>query len=149
MSRIVSAFDTNVLVYAFNAGAAENSTARRLLEVHAPNPDMVISELVLVEFYILLRNPTVFAHPLDAAVAGALVQSLRRHPRWRLVDHEPGVMDEVWAAASKPSFSRRRIFDVRLAAGLRRHGVTQLFTRNVDDFTGLGIPQVVDPFAGI
>lgn len=139
--------DTNLLLYALNAAAPENARARAFLEQQARDPDTVISELVLVELYVLLRNSAVVARPLDAPTAAALVGRFRVHPRWRLVDHDPAVMTEVWRAAATDGFARRRIFDVRLALGLLRHGVTRFATRNPGDFEGLGFEQVFDPLA--
>ncbi len=141
----VTAIDTNILLYALNASVPEHQAARRFLDARQRDSDTVLSELVLVELYVLLRNPAVVARPLDAPAAAAVVARFRRHPSWQLVDHEPAVMDEVWAAAAEPGFARRRIFDLRLARGLVRRGVTHLATRNVRDFEGLGFDQVFDP----
>lgn len=142
-----TAIDTNLLLYALNASVPEHTAARQFLEERRADPDTVLSELVLVELYVLLRNPAVVPRPLDAPAAAAVVDRFRRHPRWKLVDHDPAVMDEVWAAAARPSFARRRIFDLRLAKGLVRHGVSRFATRNVGDFEGLGFAEVFDPLA--
>jgi toxin-antitoxin system PIN domain toxin len=140
-----TAIDTNILLYALNASVPEHAAARRFLDDRRGDPDTVLSELVLVELYVLLRNPAVVQRPLGASAAAAVVERLRRHPAWQLVDHDPGVMDEVWAAAAAADFARRRIFDVRLAKGLVRRGVTRFATRNVRDFEGLGFTEVFDP----
>lgn len=142
-----TAIDTNVLLYALNASAPEHGAARRFLEARRDDPDTVLSELVLLELYVLLRTPAVVSSPMSAVDAAGVVATFRRHPAWRVVDHPVGVMDEVWRRAATPGFARRRIFDVRLAVGLRRHGVTRLATRNVRDFEGLGLDEVFDPLA--
>jgi toxin-antitoxin system PIN domain toxin len=143
--RQVVAIDTNILFYAANADCPEHDAARGFLESRRRSADTVISELVLVELYCLLRNPTLCARPMDAPSAAASVGAYRRHPRWRLVDHHPDSMDRVWAAAGAVGFPRGRIFDVRLAESLRLHGVTELATRNVRDFEGLGFERVFNP----
>jgi uncharacterized protein len=143
-----TAIDTNVLLYALNASAPEHPVARRFLDERVGDDAIVLSELVLVELYVLLRNPAVVARPLSAEAAAALVQRFRRHPSWQLVDHDPLVMDRVWADAARPDFARRRIFDVRLAHGLQRRGVTRFATRNVRDFAELGFDEVFDPLSG-
>jgi len=43
---------------------------------------MALSEFVLTEFYLLLRNPAVLAHRLTAPEAVGVIQSYRQHPRW-------------------------------------------------------------------
>ena len=143
----LTAIDTNILLYALNRDFPEYETARVWLDARRRDPDTVVSELVLVELYVLVRNPSVFRRPLGAVDAAAVIASYRRHPAWRIVDHEPGVMEGVWERASVADFARRRIFDVRLALGLIRHGVTQLATRNIGDFQGLGFEKVWNPLA--
>ena len=143
--RVVTAIDTNVLLYALNADAPECAPARAFLEARAADPDTVLSELVLVELYVLLRNPKVLSRPLDAPAAAATIRRFRQHPAWQVVDHDPAVMDDVWRTAATAGFPRTRIFDVRFALGLVRRGVTHLATRNVRDFADLGFTSVFDP----
>ena len=137
--------DTNVLLYALNSDTPEHCAARTFLEAHADDSDFVLSELVLVELYVLLRNPAVLRKPLGAEHAVAIISQLRDHPTWQLIDHQPEVMGEVWEAAGRRGFARTRIYDARLALGLRRHGVTDFATRNVRHFDRLGFRKVWDP----
>lgn len=146
MSARVS-FDTNILLYALNADCTEHQVARELLAASANSADVVISELVLVELYLLLRNSRVLTTPLSAADAVSVCTTWRTHPRWRTVDGAD-VMDDVWPIAASAGFARRRIIDARLAFSLLRHGVDTLYTRNTRDFAGFGL-TVVDPFAAV
>src|SRR5688500_12638778 len=82
-----TAIDTNILLYALNASVREHLAARRFLDERRDDPDTVISELVLVELYVLLRTAAVVSAPLSAPAAAALIQHFRRHPSWQLVDH--------------------------------------------------------------
>jgi predicted nucleic acid-binding protein len=100
-----------------------------------------------VELYGLLRNPAVLADPLPAHAAVKLVQALREHPRWELVDYPGGLMTEVWSHAAAPGFARRRVYDTRLALTLRHHGVTEFATANVKDFQGFGFTRVWNPLS--
>jgi toxin-antitoxin system PIN domain toxin len=136
--------DTNVLFAALEASAPHHEKARAFLESHRDNDSMVICDLILVELYLLLRNPAVVTNPLSASAAGRLVQSLRSNPRWRLVENAP-VMDAVWSQASRDPFARRKLIDVRLALTLRHHGVTEFATVNGADFQGLGFQRVWNP----
>lgn len=108
----------------------------------------MICELVLIELYVLLRNPAVLKQTLDASDAASLVQTFRQHPTWRLVDY-PGssstVMDEVWRMAAQPNVGRRIVFDARLALTLRHQGVTEFATRNESHFTSFGFARVFNP----
>jgi hypothetical protein len=119
--------------------------ARAFLDARRTDSDTVVSELVLVELYVLLRNPAVVRGPLGAPQAVAAIEPFRRHPRWRLVDHDPAIMRDVWAAASIQGFARTRIFDARLTLGLRRHGVRAFATANLRHFGGYGFDRVWNP----
>lgn len=136
--------DTNLLLYSLNSQAPEFDAARSFLEDLAERSDVVICELVLVELYLLLRNPAVVAHPLLAAEAVSVCDLFRTHPHWRLVESAP-IMREVWKLASEPGFPRRKLIDARLALTLLHHGVTEFATRNVKDFRGLGFARVWNP----
>lgn len=141
--------DTNVLFLALNADAVGHDAALSFLTRHQANQRFVLCEQVLAELYCLLRNPIVSARALDAAKAAGIIQQLRSNPAWRLVD-VPGdarIMDAVWAAAAQPGMAFRRIFDLRLAATLRHHGVKEFATRNLRDFTVAGFTRVWDPTA--
>ena len=138
--------DTNILFAALEVSAPSHERARAFLESHRDNDELAICELVLVELYMLLRNPAVVTTPLSAGAAGRLIQTLRHNPRWRLVENAP-VMDGAWEQAIRDPFARRKIIDVRLALTLRHHGVTEFATVNGDDFRDLGFHRVWNPLA--
>ena len=104
----------------------------------------MIAEQILVEAYLLMRNPAVFPNPCSSKEAAYACEAHRSNPRWRLIDCIP-VMAEVWRHAAAPVFARHRIIDVRLALTLRAAGVTDLATRNVKDFADFGFDRVWDP----
>ena len=129
----------------------QNTTGRRFFaSLPAVTGTVAICELVLVELYVLLRNPAVLKNPLDPAEAVPIIQTFRQHPAWRLVDY-PGdtssVMNDVWHRAGQPNIGRRVVFDARLALTLRHHGVTEFATRNEIHFTGFGFARVWNPLA--
>src|SRR5687767_14682824 len=131
------AFDTNLLLHAQNTRGDEHLAARAFLAELAQRTDVVVSELVLVEFYLLLRNPAVTSQPLTSLQAADVCQAYRTNPYWRLVENAP-IMDEVWSRVRQKTFARRRIIDLRLALTLQHHGVTEFATANVRDFQGFG-----------
>jgi toxin-antitoxin system PIN domain toxin len=140
----VISIDTNLLLYSLNRDCPEHGGARAFVEACAGRADVAIAELVLVELYVLLRNPAVVRRPLEAGEAAALCQAFRRHPRWALVD-TAAVMDRVWAAAACSGVARRHVFDARLAHTLLDSGVKEFATRNTRDFEGFGFERVFDP----
>ena len=147
----MTSLDANILLYCFSRASPFHEDARRFLHELTPRDDVAISELVLVGFYTLLRNPAVLVKPLRAAAAVEVVQAYRRHPRWMLLGFDfdsPALHEELWRQAAGARFGRRRIHDARLALVLRRQGVTAFATANVKDFTGFGFSRVWNPVAG-
>jgi len=138
--------DTNIFLYALNADCPEYGAARAVVDELARATDVVVCDLVLVELYLLVRNPAVVTTPLDAADAADACIRLRRNPRWRIAECGE-VMERVWTLARGRSFARRRIIDARLAFTVQQHGVSEWITRNVDDFRDLGFERLRNPFA--
>jgi toxin-antitoxin system PIN domain toxin len=144
----VISIDTNLLLYAFSAAAPEHAAARAFLLGLSPRDDVALSEFVLAELYLHLRNPAVLATPLSAPAAVGVIQAYRHHPRWRILGYPPDSLaahDELWKRASGPDFPRRRLFDARFALALRHRGVTEFATANVGDFQEFGFTRVWNP----
>jgi uncharacterized protein len=142
-------FDTNLLLYSLNQDCAEYQNARAFFaSLPTARGTVAICELVLVELYVLLRNPAILKNPLEPADAASIIQTFRRHPTWRLIDY-PGdtssVTDDVWRLAAQPNVGRRIVFDARLALTLRHHGVIGFATRNEKHFAGFGFKSVWNP----
>lgn len=142
--------NTNILFHGFNADSPSHDRAFAWLTSIAGDEDVAISELILAEFYGLLRNPAVLEHPLPADEAVEVVQTYRRHPRWRLigfpVESRP-LHDALWQRARAEDFAFRKIYDVRSALTMTTQGVTDLATVNVKDFEGMGFRKVWNPLA--
>ena len=137
--------DTNILLYSLNADCQEFGAARQLVQDLASADDVLICDLVLVELYLLLRNPEVLTRPLSAKEAVETCLTFRNNPRWRVVEGA-AIMNSVWPLAAHNKFPRRRIIDARLALTLRHHGVTEWITRNIADFQSYGFTRVWHPF---
>ena len=146
----LSSCDTNILLHALNSNSPYHDLASRFVASHAHDENFRICELVLIELYVLLRNPAVLTSPLSAGKAVEVCNRLRTHPVWGVVDY-PGpmakIMERVWTSASDEAFARRRIFDARLAHTLLHYGVSQFYTQNVKDFQGFGFDAVSDPLS--
>ena len=141
----MTAVDTNLLFAWLNRDHAWHKPAAAWFVGEAASPNLVLCELCLVELYGLLRNPAVVKRPLDAPAAVAVIERLRSHPQWELVDYPGGLMNEVWIASAQTGLARRRIYDTRLALTLRHHGVAEFATTNVKDFEGFGFTRVWNP----
>ena len=138
--------DSNLLLYSLNPDSVwhEGSVSFLRQNLGIPTVRVAITDYVLVELYVLLRNPAVMAKALTARAARDLVTAYWDVPNVLRVENA-NVMDEVWKLAGGRDFGRRRVFDARLSLTLRQVGVTQFATANVKDFEGWGFEKVWNP----
>lgn len=142
--------DTNILFAALDSDSTRHSAAVQFLNGMRQSEQFGLCELVLIELYGLLRNPTVSKDPQNAAEAARTIQQFRSHPRWLVLDYpgpKSGIMNRLWERAAMTAFPYRKIYDTRLALTLRYHGVTEFTTFNVKDFQGFGFTRVWNPIA--
>lgn len=142
------AIDTNILFPAVDADQPLHATAAAFLVSLQTRGDVVISELVLLELYNLLRNAAVMQRPLSPSAAVDVCESFRRHPHWQLIGFPPDSRtfhDAYWPKLRGRDFARRRAFDWRIALSLLQQGVTEFATVNVKDFDGFGFTRVWNP----
>ncbi len=142
--------DANILLYSYSAHSPFHRAARNFLENLNHQENVALSEFVLAEFYLLLRNPAVLQNPLDAPEAAAVIANYRKHPRWKTLGFPPrsrDLHDEIWKRAGTDDFARRRIYDTRTGLSLVAFGVTDFATLNLKDFQNLGLKKVWNPLA--
>jgi predicted nucleic acid-binding protein len=142
--------DTNILLPAIDEDRKEHAAAAAFLESLQERDDVVISELLLLELYVLLRNPLVMPHARTAAQAVATCQAFRNHPRWQVLGlptDSRAFHDALWPGLRESSFARRRAYDWRCALSLLQQGVTEFATANMKDFAGFGFARVWNPLA--
>lgn len=140
--------DANILLYAYSEAAPEHDRALAFINAQSRNKNVALSEFVLTEFYLLLRNPVVLKKPLSAQDAVQVIQSYRQHPIWKTLGFPPTsreIHTDLWNQAATPGIARRRIYDTRTALCLRAFGVTEFATANVKDFDGFGFKKVWNP----
>lgn len=140
--------DSNLLLYAYSAAAPAHGPALAFLQSLVERDDVALSEFVLAEFYLLLRNPAVLAKPLSARAASAVIQGYRQNLAWLVFEFPPRPLtlhDELWLRDCAAKFDRRRLYDARTALALRSFGVTEFATTNVKDFVGFGFTRVWNP----
>jgi toxin-antitoxin system PIN domain toxin len=143
--------DANILLYAVNEESPWQEESMNFIQELMKRRDVAISELMLVEFYTLLRNPMVLKDPLSAKEAVQVVNAYRHHPYWSLVGFDADsvqIHKQIWKWAGQKDFARRRIYDLRFALYLQHQGVTEFATVNTKDFKDLGFKKVWNPISG-
>ena len=86
--------DTNVLFAALDSDSVHHASAVAFLNGMRDSEQFGLCELILVELYGLLRNPTVSKRPQNGAEAARVIQRFRSHPRWLVLDY-PGPQSDV------------------------------------------------------
>ena len=142
------AVDTNILLPALEPRHQDHKAARTFLASLDGRDDVAMSEFVLVELYVLLRNPAVMSPPLEADEAVEICQTFRRHPKW-LVFGFPSdsrtLHDVLWNKIGERGIARRRAYDTRMALSLLQQGVKEFATVNTKDFKEVGFRRVWNP----
>jgi uncharacterized protein len=144
----VLSLDTNILFPAVVKSHAKHAKAVAFLTSLVNRSDVAISEFVLLELYVLLRNPIVMPSPLGAEAAVEACQAFRRHPQWQISGFPDGSAqfhNRFWIRIGKDPFARRRAFDCRMAMTLLHFGVDEFATENIKDFEDLGFNRVWNP----
>jgi uncharacterized protein len=147
---VVLSFDTNISFPAVQPPHPRHGVAAAFLASLETRQDVVISELSLLELYVLLRNPAAVRRPLSGAEAVAVCDAFRNHPRWQVVGlpaKSREFHDTFWPQLTVAGFARRRAYDWRMALSLLQQGVTEFATANVRDFEGFGFTRVWNPLA--
>jgi toxin-antitoxin system PIN domain toxin len=140
--------DTNILLPAVETRNPNHRRAADFLDSLQAREDVVVCELILLELYVLLRNPAVLAQPLSAGAAAEVCEAFRHHPRWQVIGMPPdsrAFHDAFWPRLRDESMARRRAFDWRAALTLMQQGVTEFATANEKDFQNFGFKRVWNP----
>jgi predicted nucleic acid-binding protein len=133
-------FDTNVLVYLFDAGARDKArVARDLIQQHGPIGEAVISTQVLQEFYVAVTRK--LSPPLSPDVA---VEALRELGALPVVQVDT---DMVIAAARRSSNLRLSYWDSLIVESALRAGADTLFSEDLQDGRVIESLKIVNPFA--
>ena len=140
--------DTNILLPAVESSNPNHGAAADFVNGLGDRDDVAISEFVLLELYLLLRNPAVLPKPLTTGRAVDVCEAFRHHPRWQLLGFPADSRDfhdDFWPRLRKAQLPRRRAVDIRMGLSLRHQGVNMLATVNTKDFLGLGFEKVWNP----
>ncbi|HHJ07264.1 MAG TPA: PIN domain-containing protein [Anaerolineae bacterium] len=142
------AIDTNILVYAHNKASVFNHQAAAFLQRVMNERDengnffVCIPAQVLMEFIHVVTWQRL-EKPLSLAEAIQIVEDYIETGIEVIYQQETQIT--TFLALLSNIKTRRKVFDVALAATLKDNGVSGLFTVNVNDFKGFDFLQVVNP----
>jgi uncharacterized protein len=137
--------DPNVLIYASNEADPVHAPARALVERLAAGPELVyLFWPVLMAYLRIVTHPAILPSPMSPLVAIANVTALISRPHVRA----PGEAEGFWRVYRSIAGGHTRgnaVTDAHIAALMRQHGVTTIYTRDRDYRRFDGI-RAQDPF---
>jgi uncharacterized protein len=137
--------DANVLLYASNADDELHEPARKLVARLASGPELLyLFWPTIMGFLRIATHPAVFPSPASPRQATAAITVLLERPSVR-VEAEDGAFWEAYRATAGEDTAGNHVPDAHIAALMRRHGVTVIYTRDRDFRRYEGI-EPRDPF---
>ena len=134
-------FDTNVLVYLFDADSpVKQSKARDALQGALERGPVVISTQVLQEFFVTVTRK--LAHPLPGPAAEAALRSLMK---LSVVQVDPEL---VLAAAVSSRRDRISFWDALILATASAAGCEEVLSEDLQHGRSFGRVRIADPFRG-
>lgn len=139
------AIDVNLLLYACDGGSDRHAAARGFLERCAQGPELCcFGWLTLMSYLRIATHPSVFARPLSHDEAARNVEALIALPHVRVLAEEDGFWPLYRELTAEVPTRGNLVPDAHLAALLKHHGVTTLYTRD-RDFRKFSFLDVRDP----
>lgn len=142
------AIDTNLLVYAHNRDSPFHESAKTFMETAMNQRDengnlgVCIPAQVLIELISVVTSNRLNA-PLSIPQATAIVQDYLDTGITILTQKESYLENAI--ALLGQVTSRKRIFDVAIAAILKDNQISGIYTVNVEDFEGFTFLQAINP----
>ena len=132
-------FDTNVLVYLFDADSPiKRNTARAVFQKHSEEGDILLSTQVLQEFYVAVTRK--LARKLDAATAEEAVSAFAELP---MVQIDSKL---VLAAIHRSRKSQFSFWDALIVQAAIEGSATTLFSEDLQHGQSLDGLRVINPF---
>jgi len=124
--------DANVLVYASNEAEPVHQPARRLVESLAAGPEIVYLFWPTIMGYLrIVTHPSVLPRPLSPREAISNIEALIAAPHVRTPGEQEGFW-ELYLATRNEADRGNDVPDGHLAALMRQHGVSTIYSRDRD-----------------
>lgn len=140
------AVDTNILVYASDAGSRFRAAATRFLTEATLGADILFIALPVILGYMrIVTHPTILGAPLKPEDAQSNIDFLLSFPNVRVLPEDRDVWQTYRSVTAGVVVRGSLVPDAYLAALLRHHGVGVLYT-NDSDFRKFDFLEVRNPF---
>ncbi len=142
------ALDTNLLVYAHNTGSTFHAKASAFIKKIVAERDenglhvIGVSAQVYAEFINVITRQTI-EKPLPLAEAVAVIEKYVK-AGIPIIHAQPTQLD-TFLELAKSVTTRKKTFDIFMAATLKDDDIDGLYTVNTSDFQGFTFLKVVNP----
>jgi uncharacterized protein len=141
------AIDVNLLLYATDGGSAQHGPARAFLERCVAGRElMCFGWPTLMGYLRMSTHPSIFARPLTHREAAGNVEALLELAHVRVLSEGETFWSHYRELTDDVPTKGNLVPDAHLAALLRQHGVTVLYTHD-KDFRKFSFLDVRDPLA--
>jgi hypothetical protein len=146
----VFSIDTNLLVYAHNEDSEFNKQATSFLEKtlnerdNDGNMPICLTAQVLMEFVNVITRQNL-EKPLPLTEAIRVIDDYLKSGIKIINQKETQIRTFLDLLSSVTT--RKKVFDIALAATLKDHGISGIYTANVADFKEFEFLEVVNPLA--
>jgi toxin-antitoxin system PIN domain toxin len=138
--------DVNILVNASNSAGPHFERARAFLRERVHDRDLFcLAWSTLLGYVRIVTHPSIFSVPLTPAEAVRNVDELLSLPRVRLLSEGEGYWKDYLSTVDGRPIRGNLVPDAALAALLRHHGVSVLYTADAD-FRRFVFLDVRNPF---
>lgn len=126
--------DTNVLIYAHVAESPRHKFALAALKhLYETGVESCISGQVLREFLVTLTRPKVFTNPPSRQTVVERTRHLAHH--FHVVEEGQAVTVKLLELMDGFEIAGKQVHDANIVATMLVHGITQVLTQNIADFT--------------
>lgn len=138
--------DANILLYASDRSSPFARPAAELLATWASGRDLFYLAWPTIMSYLrIATHSAIFAAPLSPDEASQNIRALLGLPHVRTLGEDEGFWDVYQEVARAFPLRGNAVPDAHLAALLRQHGVTTLYTNDAD-FGRFAFLTVINPF---
>ena len=139
------AIDVNILLYATDASCSQHARAKAFIEQCVARRSIFCLAWITIFSYLrMATHPSIFAQPLSPAQAQRNIEQLLALPHCQTLAEAEGFWAEYRALATTVNARANLVPDIHLAAMLRQHGISTLYTHD-REFRKFDFLSVVDP----
>jgi predicted nucleic acid-binding protein len=136
--------DTNILIYAQQAGSPFNSLAKgKLIDLETAGCAPWISRQILREYLVAMSRPDGLTAPVPMSALVADVQGFQA--QFYIAEDGPSVTDHLLQLINTIPSAGKQIHDANIVATMLASGIRKLLTHNLADFKRFAAHVTVIP----